>query len=83
MKHILSSDMLQLFSRLTNNSLDVQDLRVFLCFREDYWKKAKSLPFQLPCYMLTCLTDPGTNFPQFSDEEMAWVNINHEVQVLR
>lgn len=28
-------------------------------------------------------TCPDTNFLQFSDEEMAWVNINYEVQVFR
>lgn len=57
---------------------------MFLCFREDYLEKAKSLPFQLPWYNVdmpnTC---PGTNFLQFSDKEVAWVNINHEVRVLR
>lgn len=55
---------------------------MFLCFREDYLEKAKSLPFQLPCYMWTCVKHiqlSGTNFLQFSEEEMACVNINHEI----
>lgn len=28
---------------------------MFLCFREDYLEKVKSLPSQLQCYMWTCL----------------------------
>lgn len=76
--------MLQLVSRLTNNSLDVQALRAFPMFSRRLPGKSKIFAFSTTMLYVDMLsTCPDTNFLQFSDEEMAWVNINHEVQVFR
>ncbi|PKU37279.1 hypothetical protein llap_12417 [Limosa lapponica baueri] len=47
--HIKSSDVLQLVSRFTVNSSDVQDFKMLLCFREDYLEEVQSLALRSPC----------------------------------